>query len=158
MIGDNNSESSVYLMTKAMNSSSDNKKKGKSGKKYFPIFDKVADLIDDPFWSEIIRSCTKKKFPKGFTIVKHKNNDTESLLLKNKITDEVVILPDDPLKIAQTMIAFFYEKGNFILKDDENSKKQYNEELLLNNLIKRSSDWNYIKKSKIRRTLYVKDY
>ena len=68
--GHNTTETSPALWDAALSVSNTSAKgRGRLKKSevvHFPEFEEAYEMVNDPFWRDILRGCARKKFPRGF--------------------------------------------------------------------------------------------
>jgi len=150
-IGSNVNGAGNDLWISAMDSGIKNKKKLKKSERIqCPEFELAAELIEDPYWQDILKQCARKKFPRSFCY--------SDKLLKHKYNNKSIKLPDDPLNFCKMCVDFFKENGRMFSELDKLEYSQNEEEVILVQLMKDSCDWKKISKSKIRRAYYIRNY
>jgi len=152
--GHNTRETSSALWNAALLApSAPSKGKGRLKKSeviHFPEFEKASALVKDSFWRDILRSCARKKFPRGFGYLDG--------FLHHRANNIYIALPDDPYALAQTAIFFFQENGRMYSKHDREMRRQQEEENILSELTKTTSNWTTMARSKNRRATHVRDF
>ena len=152
--GHNFTQTSCNLWTAALTiQDTSGKTRGKVKKTetiHHPVFELGLQFIDDDYWKETLHNCAKKKFPRGFTFADG--------VLKHRLNNISISLPDDPYHLAQTAIFFFQENGKLYSKKDLEVRKKRDEDAILIQLINASNSWTCISRSKNRRSTYVRDY
>lgn len=153
-IGYNTTETTSFLWNAALSSKdTSTKPRGKTKKSdniYYPQFEAASQYIEDEYWKVILHNCARKKFPRGFNF-----NDG---ILKYRVNNISIALPDDYVSLAQTAIHFFQENGKLYSKRDQEIRKKQDEAIIINQLINNSNNWTCISRSKNRRATYIRDY
>lgn len=152
--GNNTAETSSSLWAAALTvPQTSGKSRGKVKKSetiYYPEFEEASQYTDDQFWIDILKRCSHKKFPRGFSY-----SDGQLRHRQNNIS---IVLPDDPRALAQTVIYFVQENGKLYSKRDQELRRLQDEENDIAELANESASWKYVSYSKPRKATYVREY
>lgn len=116
----------------------------------FANFEAASGTLTDSYWIDILKSCARGKFPRGFCY--------DNGYLHHRANNVSMLLPDDPYALAQTAKYFLQENGRLLSTADKKSQKDKEEELILQQLAGKTIDWKTISRSKNKRTTYIRDY
>ena len=110
-----------------------------------PVFEKCADLSQDPYWQGIFRDCARGRFPRGFTY----KNGLINCRKGSKMTRlEVSNSPTDALHEVKE---FFQKMGGLLSENDRLRLKRIEEEKLLeSSYCQKDLTWKDIRGDKLK--------
>lgn len=148
-VGENISSTGEELWNSALQGKGANTKTRtkKSEVIHFSQFEAAAEKVSDPFWKDTLKLCARRKFPKGFLygggVLKHRGS-----------SQSLNVMELDSESAAGAIVTFLRENGKIYSPIDEVNSKSC-EDLVLEDMISKYSDWSKIFKSSSRRSQYV---
>ncbi len=107
-----------------------------------PVFERCADLTDDPFWKKIFAEASQGKFTRGFS---YRNGQ---LSHKRGTKIQKIQISDSPVEALTTCLDFFKTAAGLRSAIDQERERQQIEEQLLESYSANNMTWMEIRKKK----------